>query len=123
LFILFLTPQVLSIHILVSGFLFLCGFLTLEIRACICLLCLFLGAFPSVCLFCPIQVWFFVCLSHHSLFYYYPFDASLFSNKKRGINPEGKGGGAELGEVQGRETVIRVYCRKSKQTSKNTQLK
>lgn len=43
------------------------------------------------------------------MFYYYPLEACSFLMwDRKGVDPDGKGGGEELGEVEGGETVIRT---------------
>ena len=66
--------------------------------------CLSLGHF-SVCF---VQ---FQCVGLcFTLFYHYPIEACWFSNEKqRGVDLDGRGGGEELGEVDGENPRIRIY--------------
>lgn len=68
----------------------------------------FLGLF-SVHLFCPIPIGFLF-----DLFYYYPLEACfLLMKDRKGVDPEGKEGGEELGGAEEGETIIWVYlCEK-----------
>lgn len=44
------------------------------------------------------------------LFYYHSSDAYLFSKERKGTDADGREDGEELGGIEGRETVIRIYC-------------
>lgn len=63
-----------------------------------CFLCFVLGYFSSVSLFVQIQC---VCLFFSFLFLYYPSEACLLSNDRKGVNPDGSKGGKELKENEG----------------------
>lgn len=62
-------------------------------------LLIFHGAFPSVCLFCPITIG--LILFYLIVFYHYPLDTYLVFLRRdaKGLNPDGRGGGENLEEL------------------------
>jgi hypothetical protein len=51
------------------------------------------------------------------MFYYYSLDACLFSNEReKQVDLGGTGGQEELGRVEGRETIVRIYYVRGKKS-------
>lgn len=64
-------------------------------------LCLLFGSFPCVCL---------IPMSVFVLFYYYPLEACCFLRDRKGVDPDGRGSGEELGGVEGGEINQDILC-------------
>lgn len=83
-------------------------------RVNLCFLCLLFGSFPFVCF---VQ---FQCVSFcfiFIVFYYYPLEAFCFLIDRKGVDPDGRGGGEELGGGERGKTVIRIYYVRQKKKS------
>lgn len=64
----------------------------------------FQGFFPSVHLFCPIKVCFLL----------YALDVYLLSmERQKVVDPDRRGGGVELGRVEGGDIIILTYFMKN----------
>jgi hypothetical protein len=48
--------------------------------------------------------------SYYVLFCHISLRILFFSRERKGVDPEGRGGREELGEAEGRETIVRIYC-------------
>lgn len=87
-----------------------------------CFLCLS-WSLPSVVFYLS-SVGFWFCCCFFILYFYYPLDACVFSNERqKGVDPNGRRNGKELGRVEGEETVIRIYCIKNNIFNKRKQEK
>jgi hypothetical protein len=59
------------------------------------------------------------------IIFYYPIEVFSFSNERqKRVDPDGRGSGEELGGVEGKESVIRIYYVRNKSfQSKNKKTK
>lgn len=48
-------------------------------------------------------------LSYYILFCYYLLEVCSLIRGREGVDPDGRGGGKELGGAEGGETIIRIY--------------
>lgn len=75
-------------------------------------LCLFLGPFPSIGLFCLVSMWWFIF--YYILFHFVlllSLKSRFFSNERqKGNRSRWEGSGKELEGIEWGETAIRIYC-------------
>lgn len=84
----------------------------------LCILCLLLGSF--LLFFCSILMFLAFVLSYFLVFVTKRLmTLCLLMRDRKRIDPDGRGGGKELGEVEGGKTIIRVYFVRRKKSILN----
>lgn len=114
------TLQVFFIYITTSSLVFSCDSRVCEwvgLYIFIYFLCLFLCSLISVCLLWPLQMCQFCCVFLYFILYYHLEVCLFLMRDRKRMDSDGMGVGEALEELEGGETIIRMYYVRKNQFS------